>query len=195
MGKITTVDEYIDKASAWQNGLRQLRRALLDAGLEETIKWGGPCYTLGGKNVVGLGAFKSYFGLWFYQGALMPDPKGFLINAQKGKTKALRQWRFTDESIDDEAVATYLRDAIAVHERGETISTERGRPVEVPPELEQAFEADSAARTAFENLTLGKRREYANHIAEAKRADTKTRRIEKILPMIRAGAGLHDRYR
>jgi uncharacterized protein YdeI (YjbR/CyaY-like superfamily) len=195
MGRVKTVDEYLDHASAWQSGLRRLRALLLESGLEETVKWGAPCYTLDGKNVVGLGAFKSYFGLWFFQGALMPDPKGVLFNAQEGKTKALRQWRLTDESLEAEAVTSYLKAAIDVHQRGDLITPERGRPVEVPPELTDALKQDPETKAAFEELYPGKQREYADHVAEAKRIDTKTRRIEKILPMIRAGVGLQDTYR
>ncbi|MCP4898344.1 MAG: hypothetical protein GY906_15325 [bacterium] len=195
MGKIDSVDEYIENAPGWQDGLRQLRQILLAAVFDEAIKWGSPCYTKDGKNVVGLGAFKSYFGLWFFQGALLPDPQNVLINAQEGKTKALRQWRFTDEIIDTEAVASYLEAAIEIHDRGDLIMPDRGRPVSIPPELGEAFTADPAAKAAFDQLTLGKRREYADHVVEAKRADTKDRRIDKIIPMIRAGLGLHDKYR
>jgi len=195
MNKTTSVDEYIDNAARWRDGLRELRRLLLASGLEETVKWGAPCYTRGGKNVVGLGAFKGYFGLWFFQGALLPDPQGVLINAQKGKTKTLRQWRFTDETTDVDAVASYLEAAIEVHDRGEFVAPERGRPIEIPPELEDALAGDSDAEAAFARLSPGKRREFADHVAEAKRADTKNRRVEKILPMIRSGVGLHDKYR
>jgi len=62
--------------------------------MTETIKWSAPVYTFEGKNLVGLGAFKSYVGLWFFQGSLLNDKKKKLINAQEGKIKALRQWRF-----------------------------------------------------------------------------------------------------
>ena len=195
MQKNSSVDDSIETAEYWRDGLRTLRRILLASGLEETVKWGGPCYTREGKNVVGLGAFKGYYGLWFFQGALLSDPQKVLISAQKGKTRALRQWRCTDETVDTEAVASYLEAAIEVHNRGELIVPERGRPVEIPLELERALEGDQNARAAFADLTLGKRREYAEHVAEAKRAETRVRRIEKILPMIRAGVGLNDTYR
>jgi uncharacterized protein YdeI (YjbR/CyaY-like superfamily) len=195
MRRFSSVDEYIENAGKWQKGLRKLRKVLLASGLEETIKWGAPCYTLGGKNIVGLGAFKGYFGLWFHQGALLPDPQGVLVNAQEGKTKALRQWRFTDETVDSDAVAEYVQAAIGVQKSGKVIKPKRGRPVEVPPELGRALDGDPGTRKAFGELTPGRRREYADYVAEAKRADTKARRIDKILPMIRSGAGLHDRYR
>ncbi|MCP4895410.1 MAG: DUF1801 domain-containing protein [bacterium] len=108
---------------------------LLDSGLEEITKWGAPCYTRGGKNVVGPGAFKSYFGLWFFLGALLPDPEGVLVNAQEGTTKALRQWRLTEESIDANAVAAYVKAAVGAQDRGDHIAPARSRPVGIPPEL------------------------------------------------------------
>ena len=51
------------------------------------------------KNVAGLAGFKSYFGIWFFNGVFLKDEQGILISAQDGKTKSLRQWRFY--SIDD----------------------------------------------------------------------------------------------
>ena len=54
------------------------------------------------KNVLGLVAvFKFYVGLWFFQGAFLSGPAKVLVNVQEGKTKALRQWRFTDISVID----------------------------------------------------------------------------------------------
>ena len=95
MKRYKSVDDYIAGAEHWQVELIRLREILQSTKLEETVKWGAPCYTHNGKMVVGLGAFKSYVGLWFHQGALLSDPEKVLINAQEGKTKALRQWRFS----------------------------------------------------------------------------------------------------
>jgi uncharacterized protein YdeI (YjbR/CyaY-like superfamily) len=89
-----TPEEYIANNKDWQKSLILLRDILLSTQMTETIKWGVPVYTFEGKNIVGTTAFKSYVGLWFFQGALLKDKKKKLINAQTGKTKALRQWRF-----------------------------------------------------------------------------------------------------
>ena len=62
MSKIKSVDDYIDNARYWPAELKTLRKILIGVGLDEAIKWGGPCYTHEGKNVVGLGAFKAYVG-------------------------------------------------------------------------------------------------------------------------------------
>lgn len=196
MKKAGTADEFFASAKTWKRELAVLRGILRASGLEETVKWGGPVYVHDGENVVGLGAFKSYFGLWFYQGALLADPKELLVNAQAGKTKALRQMRFGSlDEVDEKAVKAYVKEAIGLARRGAKIAPDRNKPVTVPPELEAALRTRRKARTAFEALTPGKRREYADHVAEARRDETKQKRIEKILPMIEAGVGLNDRYR
>ena len=196
MKRYATVEDFIAGQTAWSKELSRLREVLLSTGLEETVKWGAPCYTLNGKNVVGIGAFKSYFGLWFFQGALLDDQAGVLINAQAGKTKAMRQWRMQSaKEIKARTIKPYVKEAIEKLESGQEIKPERAKPIRIPEELESALAKDARARTAFEQLTRGRRREYAEYIADAKREATKQRRLEKILPMIAAGKGLNDRYR
>lgn len=196
MQSSSMVDEYIRGATKWRDELIRLRRILLDAGLEENVKWGGPCYMHAGKNIVGLGAFKSYVGLWFFQGALLRDRGKVLVNAQSGGTTAMRQWRFTSMTdIRVRPVTAYVKEAMALAAAGEEIRPERGKPVVVPPELKRTLARSKTARDAFEHLTPGRQREYADYIASARKADTKTRRLKKILPMIVAGKGLNDKYR
>jgi uncharacterized protein YdeI (YjbR/CyaY-like superfamily) len=191
-----TVDEFLEAVAQWRAELTELRSILRSTGLEETIKWGGPVYTFRGKNVVGLGGFKSYFGLWFFQGALLADKEGMLINAQDGRTKALRQMRFQSAGeIDRELIEAYVAEAIALVQKGVEIKPERRKPVRVPAELSRALGKRRAAKAGFEGLTPGKRREYAEYIASARRPETRAKRIDKVLPMIESGIGLNDRYR
>ena len=44
-------------------------------------------------------------------------------------------------------------------------------------------------------ITLSQKREYAEYIIEAKKRETKIKRIVKIIPMIVEGKGLNDKYR
>jgi uncharacterized protein YdeI (YjbR/CyaY-like superfamily) len=113
MKRYKSVDAYIDGAEYFQDELRQLLKILQSTDLVEEVKWGGPCYTYNGKNIVGMGAFKSYCGLWFYQGALLSDLDDVLINAQEGKTKALRQLRFASKKeINSGPLKKYVKEAI-----------------------------------------------------------------------------------
>jgi uncharacterized protein YdeI (YjbR/CyaY-like superfamily) len=196
MKRHKTVDGYIDDAESWQPELIRLRKILRSTDLEETVKWGAPCYTWEGKNIVGLGAFRAYCGLWFFQGALLTDKNKVLINAQAGRTKALRQWRFTSgKEIDARLVKAYVAEAIEIEKRGVSIKPDRGKPVQIPPQLENALARNKKAGRAFEALSRGKQREYAEYISGAKRDETKAKRLDKILPMIAAGQGLNDKYR
>ncbi len=94
MEKIYSVDEYIELNSHYAEELNILRNTINATQLVETVKWSMPTYCLSGKNVLGIGAFKNHFCLWFHQGVFLKDKLNLLFNAQETKTKGLRQMRF-----------------------------------------------------------------------------------------------------
>ena len=61
------------------------------------------------------------------------------------------------------------------------------RTVEVPPALEEALQRNAEAKAAYEGLSYTHRREYARWIAEAKRDETRERRVAKAVEMLREG--------
>ena len=195
MKQAKSVEEYIEKSSQ-QELLQALRTLCLITELEETIKWGMPVYTINNKNIIGIGAFKSYAGLWFFQGVFLEDKYEKLVNAQEGKTKAMRQWRFSSlDEIDEKMILSYLEEAIKNQKEGKEIKAERKKEIIIPPELSSALNEQRELSSAFKNLSYGKQREFADYISEAKRESTKQSRIEKIKPMIIAGTGLNDKYK
>ncbi len=196
MKRFTSPDDFISHFPEWKNELKKLRSLLLTTELTETIKWGMPVYTINGKNVVGLGAFKSYVGIWFYQGVFLKDKKKKLINAQEGKTKAMRQWRFPSlDEIDDQSILEYVEEAIQNQKDGKEIKPAKNKTLILPKELTTYFSKNINIKNAFDKFTLGKKREFAKYISEAKREGTKLKRLEKIAPMILAGQGLNDKYK
>jgi uncharacterized protein YdeI (YjbR/CyaY-like superfamily) len=196
MNKIKTVDEYIDRAEKkWKPLLTNLRKIILKSKLEESIKWKLLVYSLNGKHVLGLGAFKSFVSIWFFQGVFLKDKKQKLVNAQEGVTKALRQWRFTHEDeLDEKLITAYVEEAIANQEKGMAIKPTRKKKAEIPVMLKQAFNQYPAAKKAFEKFSVAKQNEYAEYISEAKLDETKQKRINKIIPMIVELRGLNDHY-
>lgn len=190
-------EEFILENPGWQRELITLREIFLSTGLEETIKWGIPVYTNGTDNVAGMAAFKSYVGIWFYQGALLKDETGKLIVAQEGVTKALRQWRFESyEEIDNgrDTIIAFVKESVDNFAKGKIIKPSRGSELVLPEDLNARLDADPSLKKAFENLSLSRRRDYAEHIATAKREETRNARLEKIIPMILRGEGLNDKY-
>lgn len=113
-----------DKNNNWTAELNLLKEIIAQTELVETFKWGGPVYVLNGKNVLGIAGFKSYFGIWFYNGVFLKDENNVLINAQEGVTKSLRQWRFHDiAEINTESILLYIKEAIA-NEKGNSSKSE-----------------------------------------------------------------------
>lgn len=197
MLKIHSVEEYLEINSHYKNELDLLRELLLSTELEETVKWSAPVYTINNKNVIGLGGFKQHFCLWFFNGVFLKDEANLLVNAQENKTKALRQLRFTSiDDINKPVVLSYIKEAIENQKLGKEIKPVRQtKKVTIPEILNTVLEENNALHNAFQKLTDAKKREYCEHVASAKRETTKLSRIEKIIPLILKGSGLHDKYK
>ena len=67
------------KVNHWPEELRQLRRIVLECGLDEEYKWSQPCYVFQKRNILLMTAFKEYAALAFFKGVLLADPKGILV--------------------------------------------------------------------------------------------------------------------
>lgn len=181
------------KVHSWTEELKELRRILLDSELKEEFKWSQPTYTLAGKNVVMLTAFKDHAVLSFFKGSLLKDEVQ-LLQSPGTSSQADRQFRFTDiQSIREveEHIRAYLEEAIELERQGKKVEFKK-QPEPVPAELLQVFDEDPGIRDAFEALTPGRQRGYILHFSQPKNASTRLSRIEKCIPKILAGKGFHD---
>ncbi|ARN77594.1 hypothetical protein BST97_06080 [Nonlabens spongiae] len=79
--KVTNVFEYIELHPKWKEHLSLICEQIKKHPFEEHIKWGAPCFTYNGTNLVGLAGFKNHCAIWFHKGSLLSDPKDFLGNA------------------------------------------------------------------------------------------------------------------
>jgi len=187
------VDAYIKRSGQWPAEMEALRPILLDAGLSEAIKWGKPCYSHDGKNIVIVQEMKQFLSLMFFKGALLADPAGVLVD-QGPNSRSARRIEF--ESVEDvtrlaDTVSAYVREAIDVE--GSGLEVEPPPDLVLVEELQQRFEQDPELEAAFEALTPGRRREYNLYFSDAKKAETRIARIEKHAPKILEGKGLRDR--
>ena len=188
------VDVYLAKAKKWQKEMQLLRELLLTCKLEEAIKWGKPCYTFQGNNVVMIQAFKEHCDLGFFKGALLKDKNGILIKAGEN-TQAGRQLRFTDiNEIEklSKIIKTYIKEAVNIEKDGIQYQTDSKAEQIHVEELIQLFKKDSALKKAFESLTPGRQRAYLIHFSGAKQAETRITRIQKQTAKILCGKGMND---
>ncbi|GGD56865.1 YdeI/OmpD-associated family protein [Muriicola marianensis] len=189
-------DTFYQKDTPFRKGLSLLRELALKSGLQEDYKWNSPVYTLGGKNIFGINAFSSHFGIWFFNGCFLKDPAKVLENAQEGKTKAMRHLKFASaDEIDAKIVFSYMGEAVENQKKGMVWKPDAKKTTEIPELLEKALKADPALKDSFVKFSPYKQREFCEHIDSAKQDTTKLKRLEKIIPMIRAGVSINDKYR
>jgi uncharacterized protein YdeI (YjbR/CyaY-like superfamily) len=178
----------------WEAEIAEMRRVLAGFAMKEECKWGKPTYTVDGKNIVIMQGFKDYFGLGFFQGALLKDPKTVLV--QLGQVHSGRVMKFTSaKEIKAKAstIKAYVREAIAVERAGLRMKPKRTSDFPVPVELTERFRRDPRFKRAFEALTPGRQRSYLYHFAAAKQSATRAARIEKAMPAIFEGRGFLER--
>jgi uncharacterized protein YdeI (YjbR/CyaY-like superfamily) len=184
------------KVLSWTAELKYLRELILACGLTEESKWGAPCYTFQNKNVLMLSALKDYVCISFFKGALINDEKGLLVKPGPN-SQAARLFKFQSvgaiTQIESD-IKAYIFEAIEIEKAGLTVEFKKN-PEPIPAELEAKFEEDPVLKTAFEELTPGRQRGYILHFSQPKQEKTRIARIEKCIPMIMAGIGLHDKYK
>ena len=194
MSKNPKVDAVLSKAKQWQAEMEKLRAFLLDSPLTEELKWGWPCYTLNGKNIVLIHGFNEYCALLFFKGALMSDPRGILIQ-QTENVQAARHFRFTSlqEIVAQEPVIKeYVEEAIRVEKAGLKMEPRKTEEFPILDEFQQKLNELPALQAAFQALTPGRQRGYLLYFAAPKQSKTRESRIEKYIPQILEGKGLRD---
>ena len=183
------------KVQSWVEELHLLRGILQESGLTDEIKWGAPCYTLEGKNILMLSALKESVVVSFFRGAQMKDPEKILEKPGKNSRFA-RYIRFRDtQSISTlkNAILSYTQEAIKLERSGNKVNISNNAPLEYPDELIQMFDARPDFAEAFFTLTPGRQRGYLIYFTSAKQSKTKTSRIEKSMPKIFIGKGWNER--
>ena len=181
------------KVLQWTAPLQALRALLQKSELTETMKWGSPTYTLDGKNVAMLVAFKERCALQFFKGALMEDPEALLRSpGPNSQHVRLLEVRSLSEVKKVRAAAEgFIEQAIALERSGAKV--ERKAASALPAELLRRFQQEPALARAFEALTPGRQRSHALHISGAKQAQTRERRVDACAELIKAGRGFNER--
>jgi uncharacterized protein YdeI (YjbR/CyaY-like superfamily) len=187
------VDAYVERSEKWPDEMIGLRPILLAGGLTEELKWGKPCYTHEGKNIVILQEMNEFLALMFFKGALLTDPDDVLESQGPNSRSARRVCVSSVEDVSRLAatVTSFVEEAIRVEEAGLDV----GPAPELVPveELQRRLDDDPAFKAAFDALTPGRQREYNLHFSDAKRASTREARVEKYAQKILDGKGFRDR--
>jgi uncharacterized protein YdeI (YjbR/CyaY-like superfamily) len=178
----------------WSVGQAELRKICLEAGLEETVKWGHPCYMHAGRNIAVMAALRGDFRLNFFNSALMKDPDG-VMEKQGPNTQHKDSLRFIDNAQVSKirsVIFAYLKEAMDYAVAG-IKPAKTTRDIELPDELVDALDGDSELAEAFHALTPGRQKSYVFNLNGTNNPVTRVARIEKFRPKILAGKGALDR--
>ncbi len=189
------VDFYFSKAKNWQEELEKLRMIVLDCGLTEELKWGVPCYTFQGSNIVLIHVFKEYCAILFFKGALLNDARGILIQ-QTEHVQSARQIRFLSiqEIVKMEPIVrAYIYEAVEVEKAGLKVDFKETTDFVVPGEFQKKLDENPGLKAAFEALTPGRQKGYLLYFSAPKQSKTRESRVEKCIEQILNGEGLNDR--
>ena len=182
------------KVHLWTDALVALRALLRETELVEEMKWGSPCYTLDGKNVVMMTSFRGFCSLSFFKGVALGDDEGALVSPGPS-SRFMRYLRFNSaEEVERRRaqVSRLLLEAIALERSGAKLEVEEASEP-MPDELEERLIADPELRRAFEDLTPGRQRSHILHVSGAKQSATRRRRVEACALEILAGKGFNER--
>lgn len=178
----------------WAAGLANLRRICLGAGLQETAKWGHPCYMHAGRNLAIIGAFRADFRLTFFNAALMTDPEGVL---EKPGPNTLHpdMIRFTGAAGVAErepVILAYLNEAMGYADAG-LKPPKVESDFDLPDEMIEALDADPDFAAGFHSLTPGRQKSYVIALGSAKTAATRIARVTRFRDKVLAGKGANER--
>lgn len=189
----SNVSKFVEKSTQWQKEIVKLRSLLLKAKLEENFKWGLPCYSYEGNNIVIIQPFKACLGLMFFKGALLKDKKKLLVN-NGPNSQAARRFEF--RSVKEITrltipIKAYIKEAVDIEKSGQKVQFKK-KPQAVPAELKKVFIKMPKLKQSFSALTPGRQRAYLLHFSSAKQSVTRRSRIEKCIPRILSGKGIID---
>ena len=189
------VDAYIARKGEFAKPiLKHLREAVHAAcpEAEETLKWSSPAFMYKGEILAHMAAFKAHAAFGFWRGSLV-------TGEEHGRQTAMGQFgRLT--SVDDlprpEALTELIRKAVALTDAG--VKAPRNKnvkaPAETPADLEAALQGNGAAAGTFESFSPSCRREYVEWVSEAKRPETRARRIAQAVEWIAEGKKRNWKY-
>ncbi|MDF7777324.1 YdeI/OmpD-associated family protein [Sphingomonas sp. AOB5] len=194
MSRDPRVDAYIEARAEFAKPILVWLRERIHAAcpeVEEGIKWGMPAFSYQGRPLANMAAFKAHatFGFW-YRHEMGPGKEGEAMG-QYGRIESL------DDLPPPEELEAQVREAMGKIADGvkPVRAAKTPKPeAEVPSELAEALAEDDAAAETFNNFPPSCRREYCEWIAEAKRPETKAKRVAEAVGWMREGKRRNWKY-
>jgi uncharacterized protein YdeI (YjbR/CyaY-like superfamily) len=189
------IDSYIARQAGFARPILEHLRSAVHAACpeaEETLKWGMPHFLYKGRMLAGMAAFKAHatFGFWRAKEVLGETGAEREAMGQFGRLTSVA------DLPPEDVLRGLIRKAMALTDAGIPPAA-KGAPkpeLQTPPELDSALSANPAARAVFDGFPPSCRREYVEWVAEAKRTETRDKRIAQAVLWIAEGKRRNWKY-
>jgi len=186
------IDAYIARQQPFAQPILAHIRERVHAALpeaEETLKWGAPSFTLAGKIVLMMAAFKAHAVLNFWRGQeLRGSPGNAGAMGQFGKLTSV------DDLPPDAELDRLIREAAELSSTAAQPRVVKHKPAQMHPAFEAALNGAPDAKAHFDAFTPGARREYVDWVADAKTDGTREKRIATAIEWLSEGKKRHWKY-
>ena len=196
MARDERVDAYIERQAEFAKPILTKLRAMVHAACpdcDETLKWSMPSFIYKGSILAGMAAFKAHATFGFWQAKLVVGQTGREREAMGSFGRLTRV-----EDLPDEAtMAALIRKAMTLVNTGEKAPRPVKHPkpaLETPPDLLEALAANEAARATFDDFPPSARRDYLDWLADAKRPETRAKRLAQAVEWMAEGKRRHWKY-
>lgn len=186
------VDAYIARQAEFAKPILEHIRSAIHAACpeaEETLKWSSPTFMYRGEMLAHMAAFKAHAAFGFWRGSLVTGEEN------ENQTAMGQFGRLT--SVDDlPDLEALIRKAVALADSG--VKAPRNKtvkaPAETPEDLASALQENEAALATFEAFSPSCRREYVEWITEAKRPETRSKRVSQAVEWMAEGKKRNWKY-
>jgi uncharacterized protein YdeI (YjbR/CyaY-like superfamily) len=192
------VDAYIARSADFARPILTHLRAVVHAAcpdVTEEMKWSVPHFGYKGM-MCAMAAFKKHAIFGFWKGSLIP---GLQPNSNNGGDAMGNMGRIT--SIKDlppkKVLIGYVKQAMRLNEEGISVAKPKKAPKpepQVPPDLTSALAKNAKAKKAFAAFPPSHRREYVEWVTEAKREETRAKRIAQTVEWVAEGKSRNWKY-
>ncbi|WP_108811405.1 YdeI/OmpD-associated family protein [Sphingorhabdus sp. Alg231-15] len=191
------IDDYIDEAQEFARPILLHLRALVHQArpdIEEAMKWSMPFFTLGGKNLCNMAAFKEHTAFGFWESLGVETPKSGEAMGHFGRIESLEDLP-ADQELIEMIISVAKRLEAAGVPKAKVARSKSVKVPTVPDDLADAMTSNLAAQKCYDDFAPGQKRDYIEWITEAKREDTRQRRIAQAVEWMAEGKDRHWKYR
>ncbi len=194
------IDAYIEKAAPFAQPILNHLRELIHQHCPdavETLKWSMPHFEYNKRLLFGMAAFKQHMAFNFWLGSVMADTYGLLQRDEKTPMSTLGKITSIKDLPSDKILAHYIKESVKLTDEGVKKPKKEKTEVsaiEVPDYFQQALNKNKKAKAAFDNFPPSHKKEYLEWIIDAKREETRQKRIEQALEWMAEGKSRHWKY-